>query len=66
MTDFSREHYLKLPKFFQNRIFAIREVQTRNAAVTVSAASAAVSVNDSPAVFDNRSKVDSSSNDKQQ
>ena len=61
VTDFSRDHYLKLPKYFQNRIFAIRETQTRNAAVavTVTAAAAAVSVEDSHDVSNSRKIVDS-------
>ena len=63
VTDFSRDHYLKLPKYFQNRIFAIREMQTRSAAVTVTvtaAAAAAVSVEDSHDVSNSRNIVDSS------
>ena len=62
ITDFSRDHYLKLPKYFQNRIFAIREVQTRNAAVTVTvtATTAAVSVEDSRDGSNSKNIVDSS------
>jgi hypothetical protein len=59
ITDFSREHYLKLPRFFHNRIFAIRNSQTR------AAAAAAAIVQDSP-VVSTRNNVDSSSSDKQQ
>lgn len=73
ITDFSREHYLKLPRFFHNRIFAIRDSQTRAAAAAaataasaVTAADAAASVKDSPVVSDTRNNVDSSSSDKQQ
>lgn len=71
ITDFSREHYLKLPRFFHNRIFAIRDNQTRaaaaaSAAIAVTAADAAASVKDSPVVSDTRNNVDSSSSDKQQ
>jgi hypothetical protein len=41
ITDFSREHYLKLPRFFHNRIFAIRDSQTRAAAAASAAAASA-------------------------
>lgn len=74
ITDFSREHYLKLPRFFHNRIFAIRDNQTRaaaaaaaaSAASAVTVADAAASVTDSPVVSDTRNNVDSSSSDNQQ
>ena len=65
---------MKLPKFFQNRIFAIRETHTRHAAAAaaaaaavseVTAASAAVCVEDSTAMSDKGKKVDCTSSDKQ-